>query len=93
MNQIGGECDFSMVGKGESNADISHAFRFATKSLSPREVEITLLYIDGLALKEIAWQLNISVHTVEQHRANIYRKLRLHSRHELLKQVASAGEF
>jgi|HubBroStandDraft_1064217.scaffolds.fasta_scaffold2340478_1 DNA-binding CsgD family transcriptional regulator len=52
--------------------------------LSPREAEVCLLLIEGLALKEIAFRLGISTRTAECHRVNIYRKLRVHSRDELV---------
>jgi len=38
-----------------------------------------------LTSKEIAEQLNISFHTVENHRAKISEKLNLHGSHSLLK--------
>lgn len=45
--------------------------------LSERELEITSLVCKGLTSKEIAEQLNISLHTVETHRKNILKKLNL----------------
>jgi len=46
-------------------------------SLSPREKEIVQLISYGRSSKEIAWQLNLSVKTVEVHRYNILHKLEL----------------
>lgn len=43
--------------------------------LSPREKEILLLISDGLASKQIADRLDISIHTVNRHRQNILEKL------------------
>jgi DNA-binding CsgD family transcriptional regulator len=57
-----------------------------TISLSPREAEVCLFLVGGLQLKEIALQLNISIHTACCHRKNIYSKLRLHSRNELIER-------
>jgi DNA-binding NarL/FixJ family response regulator len=61
----------------------------ATKSfkspLSEREVEITTLLATGKSNKEIATSLGIAVRTVETHRANIMRKLDLHSSNELVR--------
>jgi DNA-binding CsgD family transcriptional regulator len=42
--------------------------------LSEREKEILVLLVRGLSHKEIAEQLNISVHTVTSHRKNIIEK-------------------
>lgn len=42
--------------------------------LSEREVEVLVLVAKGYASKEIADQLNISIHTVNSHRKNITHK-------------------
>jgi RNA polymerase sigma factor (sigma-70 family) len=47
------------------------------KSLSERELEIIQLIKQGLSSKEIAAQLFLSVKTVEVHRYNILKKLKL----------------
>ena len=47
--------------------------------LTPREREIVQLLAEGKSNKEVALALNISVKTAETHRANIMRKLDLHS--------------
>ncbi len=51
----------------------------ASDSLSEREKEVVRGVVSGLANKEIADQLNISVYTVLTHRRNIARKLNIHS--------------
>jgi len=53
--------------------------------LSPRETEILQLLAEGKSNKEIAAVLNLSVKTVETHRANIMGKLELHSFSELVR--------
>jgi DNA-binding NarL/FixJ family response regulator len=53
--------------------------------LSDREREVLKLLADGLALKEIATQLVLSVKTVDAHKTNLMRKLDLHDRSELIK--------
>ena len=53
--------------------------------LSDREREVLKLLADGLALKEIAAQLMLSVKTVDAHKTNLMRKLDLHDRSELIK--------
>ncbi len=47
--------------------------------LSPREIEVTKLLIEGLINKEIAEKLNIALSTVITHRKNIFDKLDIHS--------------
>ena len=53
--------------------------------LSDREREILKLLADGLALKEIAEHLVLSVKTVDAHKTNLMRKLDLHDRAGLIK--------
>ena len=47
--------------------------------LSPREREVVQLVAEGKSSKAVAEALGISVKTVDNHRANIMRKLGLHS--------------
>jgi DNA-binding NarL/FixJ family response regulator len=53
-------------------------------SLTSRELEVAQLLSVGKSSKEIGDVLNITVRTVETHRANIMRKLNVHSVTELL---------
>jgi DNA-binding NarL/FixJ family response regulator len=55
------------------------------KSLSAREREIVQLLAEGKSSKEVAVALGISVKTAETHRANIMRKLEMHSVSELIR--------
>ena len=50
-----------------------------TDTLSEREKEVIVCVVKGMANKEIADQLYISVNTVMTHRRNISRKLQIHS--------------
>jgi two-component system secretion response regulator SsrB len=52
--------------------------------LTKREREVLQLLFLGKSSKEIAAELTISVRTVETHRANMMRKLNVHSVTELL---------
>jgi DNA-binding CsgD family transcriptional regulator len=52
--------------------------------LTSREREIVQLLAEGKSSKEVAVALDISVKTAETHRANIMRKLELHSVSELV---------
>jgi DNA-binding NarL/FixJ family response regulator len=53
--------------------------------LTTREREVVQLLAEGKSSKEVAVALNISVKTAETHRANIMRKLELHSVSELVR--------
>jgi DNA-binding NarL/FixJ family response regulator len=50
-----------------------------TEPITDREREVLKLVAEGLSTKEIANRLDISTRTVETHRANLMRKLGLHS--------------
>ncbi len=53
--------------------------------LTPREIDVLRLLVQGYTNRQIAIELSISVRTVEGHRANLSEKLRLHSRVELVR--------
>ncbi len=53
--------------------------------LTDREREILQLVADGLSSKEIAQQLDLSIRTVDAHRANIMNKLNIHTTPGLVK--------
>ena len=59
--------------------------------LTSRELEITRLIADGHTIKRIAERLFISRKTVENHRANIYAKLGVHSTVELVRHAIKLG--
>lgn len=52
--------------------------------LTDREKEILQLLAEGKSNKEVAALLNLSVYTVETHRANLMQKLNLHNTAELV---------
>jgi DNA-binding NarL/FixJ family response regulator len=56
-----------------------------SSQISPRERQIVKLVAESKSNKEVANILNISVKTVESHRANIMEKLGLHSVTELVR--------
>ncbi len=43
--------------------------------LTKREIEILILFSKGYTNGMVADSLNLSIHTIEAHRANIYNKL------------------
>jgi len=60
-------------------------------ALTPREQEVVILVAEGLSIKQTADRLFISPKTVENHRANIMRKLGLQSTIELIRYAAKIG--
>jgi DNA-binding NarL/FixJ family response regulator len=68
--------------KGGSISDIPETIG---DRLTSREREIVQLLSEGKSSKEVASTLSISVKTAETHRANIMRKLEIHSVSELVR--------
>jgi DNA-binding NarL/FixJ family response regulator len=54
-------------------------------SLSGRERQIMQLLLKGMANKDIAEQLYVSERTVKFHCSNLYKKLKIQNRFELMK--------
>jgi DNA-binding CsgD family transcriptional regulator len=54
--------------------------RINVYQLSVRELDILRYMVKGLIKKEIAEQLSISYHTVDNHERNIFRKMNVHNR-------------
>jgi DNA-binding CsgD family transcriptional regulator len=65
--------------------------RPAAGELTATETELAALAAEGLANKEIAAALHMSVHTVEGHLTRIYRKLDIRSRAGLASRLASTS--
>jgi len=59
--------------------------------LSPREREVLQLIAEGKSNKEVASLLNLSVYTVETHRAKIMQKLNLKGVPELILYAVRKG--
>ena len=64
---------------------------FAGPHLSAREREVIQLLAEGKSNKEVATLLNLSVKTAQTHRANIMRKLNLHSLGQLIRYAIRNG--
>ncbi len=52
--------------------------------LTPREREVLKALAEGLSVKEIASDLNVSIKTVEAHKFNLMRKLDIHNKAQLV---------
>jgi DNA-binding NarL/FixJ family response regulator len=59
--------------------------------LSRREIDIVKLLKEGLSSKEIALELDISLKTVEVHRYNILKKLKLKNTAALVNFINTKG--
>ena len=55
-------------------------------NLTDKEKEIVSCLVDGLSYKMIATEENISIETVRTHIKNIYKKLQVHSKAEVIKK-------
>jgi DNA-binding NarL/FixJ family response regulator len=62
-----------------------------TMDLTTRQREILILLADGRSIKDIAQALKISMKTVEFHKANITRKLGVHTTSDLIKFALAQG--
>ncbi|MBS1589973.1 MAG: response regulator transcription factor [Bacteroidetes bacterium] len=62
-------------------------------ALSEREVEVLELMVSGLDAKAICIHLDLSVHTVRKHIANIYNKLHVRSKAQIISLAHLQGWF
>ena len=60
-------------------------------ALTPRELEVLQMIVDGKSNKEIATVLDLSANTVAVHRANIMNSLGIHKTAELVVYAIRAG--
>ncbi|WP_320672261.1 LuxR C-terminal-related transcriptional regulator [Patulibacter defluvii] len=61
------------------------------RNLTPRELEVVELVVEGLENEEIAEQLMISPHTVQSHVSNALAKLQVRTRTQLAVAVLRRG--
>lgn len=68
--------------------DVTHASRLTARlselKLTPREVEVCILLLDGYTIRQISAMLNIAYSTVNTYNTSIYRKLGVNSKTELI---------
>lgn len=65
-------------------AELFDGFSERAEALTPAERKILKYYADGREVNEVAELAFISIHTVRKHNANIYQKLSIRSRDELM---------
>ncbi|MFZ4414126.1 MAG: response regulator [Bacteroidales bacterium] len=71
---------------------VSENKQFKSKhEITKRELQVIESFAGGFSYKEIADQLNISIHTVESHKKNILEKLELNSIVDLVKYAIKHG--
>jgi two-component system response regulator FixJ len=79
-----------------SNINSLEIIQERMKTLSDREQQIVALILDGKLNKQIAYDLSISISTVEAHRANIMHKMQAKNVAQLIKmflQVQLNNEY
>jgi DNA-binding NarL/FixJ family response regulator len=70
-------------------AEHFHVKRKLESDLTPREMDIVHGMTEGLSYKLLAAKLNISIDTVRKHIKNIYRKLQINSKGQLISKFYS----
>ena len=74
-----------ILGNFSTGEPVTEIPELVSDRLTSREREIVQLLAEGKSSKEVASSLGISVKTAETHRANVMRKLELHSVSELVR--------
>ncbi len=74
-----------------SRARRKRAYLIGPAALSSREREVARLAVEGLLAREIATRLFIGERTVETHLANVYRKLGVTSKLDLVRRADEIG--
>ncbi|WP_302395589.1 response regulator transcription factor [Eggerthella sinensis] len=91
FNDIGGAQETGADGDASGNAEPTrvevYAQLAAEGNLTPRETEVLSLVAQGHSLKRVGELLFISTGTVQGHTKNLYRKLDVHSKQELIDLV------
>ena len=62
-----------------------------SSTLTPTEVEVIRSIAQGKTTKEIAAERYSSIHTINTHRKNIFRKLGVNTAHEAIKRAIRSG--
>ena len=61
--------------------------------LTAREAEVADCIVNGLSTRQIAEKLFLSIHTVYNHRRNIFQKLKINKANELVRLAINKGLF
>ena len=86
INEIDDLMEYLAVRDAHQDADMSAFYKFTqdVKKLSRAETAIFNLYIEGYSAQKISEILFVSINTIKSHNKNIYKKLNVASRKELL---------
>lgn len=86
INEIDDLLEYMAKNDSAQDVDTSAFFEFKenVKKLSRAETAVFNLYMEGLSADEITQKLFVSINTIKSHNKNIYRKLNISSRKELL---------
>ena len=71
--------------------DASRGVPLGTPELTPREQQVLELVAEGLANREIADKLGISTRTAQKHLENLFKKVGVHDRTELVTRAFRQG--
>jgi DNA-binding NarL/FixJ family response regulator len=80
-----------VLDSGQRNEKAKRAVEDPSRRMTSRERQIVQLVAEARSTKEVASHLGISVKTVEAHRTNVMRKLRLRSVSELVRYAIRNG--
>jgi DNA-binding NarL/FixJ family response regulator len=91
--QIDAEVSAKILQAQDNRTKASSEFSARLHTLSPREQEILALMADAHRIVSIAKRLGIAEQTVRNHVSNIYSKLDIHDRLEIVNYVSEIREF
>ncbi|HAA11580.1 MAG TPA: helix-turn-helix transcriptional regulator [Cytophagales bacterium] len=74
-----------------ATADMPDKADPATFGISPRELEVLELMVEGLSNQEIADRLFVSLNTVKTHASNLYQKLEVQRRAQAIRKATDLG--
>jgi DNA-binding CsgD family transcriptional regulator len=83
----GGGRPLFLISFGPEDAAAGWIAKLEQKGVSRREMEVAQLVLDGLTNMEIGKRLYISLHTVENHLKNIFRKMSVKNRTSLIREL------
>ena len=75
---------YSVIRKPEVDSFFTYENKCNDFNLSPGEKEVLRYILEGLLLKEIAYKLHLSIHTIRKHIRKIYKKCEVQNRVELM---------
>lgn len=75
----------------QSPEDLKHLDHMGFLSLTSRERQIVERMVVGMSLKEIAEQLGVAFKTIDNHKARVMKKLKLHKQSQLSSAALRAG--